>query len=216
MEIKGAIFDLDGTLLDSMFIWDRIGEDYLINRGITPEEGLNEKFKAMSIVQAAQYYRDNYEITDSVEVIIDGVNSMIDHLYANSVQAKDGVVSMLKELQNRGVRMCIATATDRFMVEAALKHNGIDGYFSHILTCTEVGFGKDSPVIFERALEKIGTSKQETLVFEDAHHAIETARSAGFKIVGVYDKSAEMKQSKIKEMSDYYLVSYKDWRVIVE
>lgn len=216
MNIKGAIFDLDGTLLDSMFIWDTIGEDYLLKRGITPEKGLNEKFRAMSIVQAAEYYRANYEITDSVEVIIDGVNCMIDHLYLNVVQAKEGVVSMLKELQKRGVKMCIATATDRFMVESALKHNGIEGYFSHILTCTEVGFGKDSPIIFERALEKIGTSKEETLVFEDALHAIETTRRAGFKIVGVYDKSAEGKQSRIKELSDYYIVSYKDWREAIK
>lgn len=216
MNIKGAIFDLDGTLLDSMFIWDTIGEDYLLKRGITPEKGLNEIFKAMSIVQAAEYYRANYEITDSVEVIIDGVNCMIDHLYRNVVQAKEGVVSMLKELQKRGVKMCIATATDRFMVESALKHNGIERYFSHILTCTEVGFGKDSPIIFERALEKIGTSKEETLVFEDALHAIETTRRAGFKIVGVYDKSAEGKQSRIKELSDYYIVSYKDWREAIK
>jgi HAD superfamily hydrolase (TIGR01509 family) len=216
MNIKGAIFDLDGTLLDSMFIWDTIGKDYLISRGITPEKGLNRKFKTMSIVQAAEYYRANYEITDSVEEIIDGVNSMIDHLYANSIQMKDGVLSMLKELKKCGVKMCIATATDRFMVEAALKNNGIEEYFSHIFTCTEVGFGKDRPIIFEAALEKMGTGKEETYVFEDALYAIQTARNAGFKIVGVYDKSSEREQCEIIKMSDFYLESFKDWREIIK
>lgn len=216
MNIKGIIFDLDGTLLDSMFMWDTLGEDYLLKRGITPEKGLNEKFETMSMVQAAEYYQANYGITDSVEIIIDGVNRMIEDFYTNTVQVKDGVASMLKELQKCGMKMCIATAMDRYLVEAALKHNKINEYFSHILTCTEVGFGKDSPLIYEKALKKIGTSKEETLVFEDVAHAIETAKAAGFKVVGVYDKSAKKKQSQIKEMSDYYLVSYKNWREVIK
>ncbi|HHX60152.1 MAG TPA: HAD family phosphatase [Epulopiscium sp.] len=216
MTIKGVIFDFDGTLLDSMFIWDTMAEDYLLKRGITPEKGLNEKFEIMSLVQGANYYRDHYGITDSVETIIDGVNNMIEDFYTHVAEPKVGVVSMLKELQNRGIKMCIATATDRYLVEAALKHNEMNGYFSHILTCTEVGKGKDSSLIFEMALEKIGIRKQETLVFEDGLHAIKTAKDAGFRVVGVYDKSAHKKQNQVKDISDYYLESYKNWSEVIK
>ena len=210
MKIKGAIFDLDGTLLDSMFIWDTIGEDYLIHRGITPEYGLNEKFKTMSIVQAATYYQSNYGLTESVEEIISGVNGMIDHFYANVVTLKSGVLSYLHRLKADGVKMCIATATDRYMAEAALKRNGIFEFFSGILTCTEVGFGKDNPMIFEKALKVLGTDKNETLIFEDALHAIETAKKSGFKVVGVFDQYSIKEQEKIKEISDYYINSFEE------
>ena len=213
MKISGAIFDLDGTLLDSMYIWDTIGEEYLISRGITPEKGLNDKFKTMSIVQAAEYYQKNYGLTESTHEIIKGVNSMIDHLYSDVVGLKSGVIPFLNQLKCDNVKMCIATATDRYMVEAALKHNGIYEYFSDILTCTEVGFGKDSPIIFEKALECLGTPKDETLVFEDAFHAIETAKKAGFKVVGIFDKYSINEQAKIKETADYYVNSFEDWIV---
>lgn len=211
MRIKGAIFDLDGTLMDSMFIWDTIGADYLISRGIIPEEGLNEIFKKKSLVQAAQYYQDNYGITDSIPTIMEGVNGMIDHLYSQKITIKKGVLPLLEKFKEKGVEMCIATATDRHLVEAALKHNGIYEYFSHILTCTEIGFGKDSPEIFEKALEKLETEKTETLVFEDALHAIETAKHSGFQVVGIYDESSWEDQEKIKELSDYYTVSLENW-----
>ena len=210
MKIKGAIFDLDGTLLDSMFIWDTIGEDYLIHRGITPEYGLNEKFKTMSIVQAAMYYQSNYGLSESVEEIISGVNGMIDHFYASVVTLKSGVLSYLHRLKADGVKMCVATATDRYMAEAALKRNGIFECFSDILTCTEIGFGKDNPMIFEKALEVLGTDKNETLIFEDALHAIETAKKSGFKVVGVFDQSSIKEQEKIKEISDYYINSFEE------
>ncbi|MEG1778686.1 MAG: HAD family phosphatase [Oscillospiraceae bacterium] len=211
MKIKGAIFDLDGTLLDSMFIWNTIGEAYLMDRGITPEEGLNDKFNTMSIIQAAEYYREHYPLSESVEEIIDGINRMIDHFYADTIVLKKGVLEMLKALKADGVKMCIATATDRYMVEAALKKNGIFDFFSEIFTCTEVGFGKDSPVIFQKALASLGTDKDETFVFEDALHAIETAKSAGFKVIGVYDNAAKTKQDKIKQLCDYYVTSFEDW-----
>lgn len=216
MSIKGVIFDLDGTLIDSMFIWETMGEDYLLSRGIVPEEGLSGKFKTMSLVQAADYYRENYGIADKVETIIEGINSLVVDFYSNRVEPKDGVIEMLEAFHKRGVVMCIATASERSLVELALKRIGMDGYFSHILTCTEVGRGKDSPLIFEKALEMLGTKKEETLVFEDALHAIETAKAAGFKLVGVYDESARNEQNKIKEVSDYYLESYRDWSEMIK
>ena len=211
MKIEGVIFDLDGTLLDSMYIWDTIGSDYLISCGITPEQNLNEKFKKMSIVQAAQYYKDVYMLADSIDDIIDGVNHMIEHLYTSEVKVKPGVKDLLYKMNEKNIKMCVATATDRYMVEAALKSNEIDKYFSGIFTCTEVGFGKDSPEIFEKALETLRTPKSKTIIFEDALHAIETAKSAGFKVIGVYDDSSENESKKIIRLCDDYITSYKEW-----
>ncbi|MEG0806267.1 MAG: HAD family phosphatase [Lachnospiraceae bacterium] len=214
MNIEGAIFDLDGTLLDSMFVWDSIGEEYLLSRGVTPEPGLNIIFKKMSIVQAAQYYKSEYKINDSIEEIINGVNGMVEHYYLDVVCLKSGILPLLKSFQNRGIKMCVATATDRYLTEAALRRNGIYDYFTQILTCTEVGFGKDSPVIYERAREELRTPKETTLIFEDAIHAILTAKAAGFPVVGIYDHSSKKDQNDIKENSDVYLTSFEEWREI--
>lgn len=123
--ITGAIFDLDGTLMDSMYIWDSIGSDYLLSRGITPKGNLNEIFKNMSLYQAALYYQDEYGLKDDVGAILDGVNSMIEGYYTKDVAPKDGITGLLDKLLDKNVKMCIATATDKHLVEAALKNNGM-------------------------------------------------------------------------------------------
>ena len=211
VKIEGAIFDLDGTLLDSMFIWDTIGGDYLRTRGIEPRENLNEKFKNMSLYQAACYYQTEYGLQDSTSEIMDGVNKMIAHFYIDQVVPKSGVPVLLRELKSRGVKMCVATATDRHLVEAALKRNFILDYFGEIFTCSSIGQGKDKPDIFEAALSFLGTPKNTTWVFEDALHAVETAKSAGFPVVGVYDKS-ERYASEIRGKSDIFIDRFSEMR----
>ena len=127
--IKGAIFDLDGTLFDSMFIWDTIGEIYLRSIGYEPKENLNETFKTMSLYNAACYYKSEYGVTLSVDEIMDGVNRMVEKYYINEVQLKTGVYDFVKHLHNIGVKMCIATATDKYLVETALERCGINECF---------------------------------------------------------------------------------------
>lgn len=216
MRIKGAIFDLDGTLLDSMFIWDTIGEDYLKSQGILPKENLNETFKSMSLLQAAEYYQSEYGLSLTTEEIMDGVNDMIEHFYADVVLTKPGVAEFLEKLKKCGTKMCVATATDKHLVKAALERNGILNYFSEIFTCTEVGAGKDNPLIFNRALAHLGTNIADTLVFEDALYAIKTAKGAGFTVCGVEDTSEKSNQAIIKNMVDIYIHSYLEMRDFVD
>ena len=204
MRIRGAIFDVDGTLLDSMFIWDTIGEAYLRSIGYQPKENLNETFKNMSLHQAARYYQTEYGVTRSIDEIMDGVNAMLERYYRFEVPLKPGVAELLERLRQSGVKLCIATATDRHLVEAALDRCGVLSCFGEIFTCNEVGHGKDEPDIFEASLRFLGTRREETLVFDDALYAVRTAKEAGFPVAAVYD-SHERSQAEVRARSDLYL-----------
>ncbi len=207
--IRGAIFDLDGTLLDSMFIWDTAGEAYLRSLGYEPKENLNETFKAMSLYQAACYCKKEYGISLTVEEMMNGVNAMIEHYYMDEAVLKPGAKAFLKQLLEKGVSMCIATATDRYLVEAALARCGVSAWFSEIFTCTAVGQGKDNPAIYRKALSHLQTGKEKTVVFEDALYAIKTAKADGFITAAVYDPY-EKKQEDVKRLADCYIIDYRD------
>ena len=205
--IKGAIFDFDGTLVDSMWIWDTLGEDYLRTLGKEPKENLTETFKTFTLKQAAEYYRAHYGVTLSVKEIVDGVNAMVEKYYENKVTLKHGVADFLNELSEKGVKMCVATVTDRYLVENTLERLGIRNYFSEIFTSAEIGSDKTSPEIYRAALRHLGTQKNETIVFEDAYHALITAKNDGFTVAAVYDQS-ETRQIEMKAEVDYYISDY--------
>ncbi len=207
MRIRGAIFDVDGTLLDSMFIWDTIGETYLRSIGYEPREKLNEVFKNMSLFQAARYYRTEYGVTLSIDEIMNGVNAMLERYYRFEVLLRPGVAELLAQLQASGVKLCIATATDRYLVEAALERCGVLSCFGAIFTCNEVGHGKDEPDIFEGALRFLGTEKAETVVFDDALYAVRTAKEAGFPVAVIYD-SHEKNQEGLRALADFYIEDF--------
>lgn len=207
MRIRGAIFDVDGTLLDSMFIWDTIGETYLRSIGYQPKENLNETFKNMSLRQAARYYQTEYGVTQSIDEIMDGVNAMLERYYHFEVPLKPGAAELLERLRQDGVTLCIATATDRHLVEAGLDRCGVLSCFGEIFTCNEVGHGKDEPDIFEAALRFLGTRREETLVFDDALYAVRTAKEAGFPVAAVYD-SHEKNQEGLRALADFYIEDF--------
>lgn len=205
--IQGIIFDFDGTLFDSMFIWDSAGEAYLRSIGKEPEADLQKILKPMSLLQSAEYIREKYHIPFSVEEIMVGVNRTVEGFYFHTVEPKPGVIDFLEELHHRNIKMCIATATDRYQVEAALQRCGMSHFFSGIFTCTEVGGGKDRPDIFRKAMEHLHTDRRTTAVVEDAYHAIHTAKQDGFLVVGVYD-SHESRQQELLSLADVFLSDY--------
>jgi len=211
--IKGAIFDLDGTILDSMFIWDTIGEDFLRSLGKEPRENLKETFKTFTLEQAAEYYRENYGVEMSVSEITDSVNKMVEQYYAETVNLKPGIEPLLKKLKANGVKMCIATVTDKPLAEAALYRLGVRDYFSEIFTCATVGHGKEEPHIYREAQKHLGTSKKETVVFEDALYALNTAKAEGFVTVGVFDVYEE-NQDALKMTADLYIKGISDFEML--
>lgn len=207
--LKGAIFDMDGTLLDSMSVWDNVGENYLRSIGYEPMENFAEIIKNLSLRQAACYCKSEYGIELSVDEIVDGVNAMVEDFYRYESALKPGVDEFLNKLRESGVKMCVATATDRHLAEAALSRCGIAPYFCDILTCNSVGHGKDEPIIYRLALESLGTEKSETIVFEDALFALKTAHDDGFVTAAVFDEH-EIHQDELKRLSDFYIKNFKE------
>ncbi|MGE5629604.1 MAG: HAD family hydrolase [Caulobacteraceae bacterium] len=212
MCIKGFIFDLDGTLLDSMGIWDNIGEEYLRLKGVDNiPQNMKEILKLMSLLQAAEYFIESFHINLSPHQIMDEINMLIEDKYKYHVGLKDGVHEFLEK--NRELKMCIATATDKPLVEFALKRLNIYKYFEFIITSTEVGSSKQNPDIYIKAAEKLGLPLSEVAVFEDALHAIETAKSANFYTVGVYEAVFEQDKEKIKQTADCYIINLNEYEV---
>ena len=124
--IKGAIFDLDGTIVDSMGAWENVPINYLLSVGCTPKADLHIRFRAMSQIQAAEHFIADYGVNKSSDEIVSGLNSLVEDYYRLRAELKPGVGELLEKLYKSGVKMCIATATDRYMVEAALKKCNIE------------------------------------------------------------------------------------------
>lgn len=207
--LRGAIFDMDGTLLDSMSVWDNVGENYLRSIGYEPRENFAETIKDLSLYQASCYCKSEYGIKLSFDEIMDGVNAMVEGFYRYEAKLKQGADEFLRRLRESGVKMCIATATDKHLAEAALARCGITSCFCDILTCNSVGHGKDEPIIYRLALESLGTKKSETIVFEDALYALKTAHDDGFITAAVFDEH-ERAQDELKMLSDFYIKNFKE------
>jgi len=204
MSIKGFIFDLDGTLLDSMKIWHNAGSDYLAGQRVEniPED-LREIIKAMSLLQSAQYFIREFRLPYSEQEVMDGINEMIENKYRLEVLPKEGVTEFLEN--HKHMRMCIATATDKHLVEYALERLGIARYFDFIITSTEVGSSKENPDIFFKAAERMNLKQEEVIIFEDAVHAIRSAKEAGFRVVAVADEYSLADEEQIRQLADQFV-----------
>ena len=210
MNIKSAIFDMDGTLTDSMHVWRNLGNLYLESKGIVPEPELQEKVLTLTMMEAAEYMKQRYGLQVEPEQIVKEVYQLIEGFYRTEVQEKPGVRRILEELQQEGIPMCVASATDTYLVEYALAHTGLRSYFQKIYCCREVGEGKTTDKIYQVARESLGTSVEETWIFEDALYAARTAKRSGFPLVAIFDTTEEG-QEELREIADIYLESYEQW-----
>jgi len=209
--IAGAIFDVDGTILDTLSIWDQAPERYLKSMGIEAEDGLGQTLFSMSMQEGAAFLRELYLPDLEEEAIIAGINRTVEDFYFDQAPLKDGVEQFLKEMKQTGVKMVAATSSDRRVVEGALRRLKVMGFFERIFTSTEIGVGKRKPDIYLAAAACMGTLPAETWVFEDALYALQTAKKAGFRTVGVFDAYSAEDQEKIKEISDIYLKKLADF-----
>lgn len=216
MKVDGIIFDFDGTLFDSMYVWRNAASNYLLSLSKTPRNTLDAEVFAMNIKQAAEYLRTSYGIDKTVSEIINDINRLTEIEYKDKVQPKNGVVEALAEMHSQGIKMCVATTNVSYLVKAAAERCGIDKYFSAYFSGTELDINKNTPKIYELALEHLNTEKDKTWVFEDSIFATRSAKSGGFKVAAVYDKHSENDKDQLQQTADIYLNSFKDWKKIYD
>ncbi len=205
MKIKGAIFDMDGTLLDSMKYWDTVGIEYLERNGIKYTSDRENNVLEVGIWGFTEYCNKTYGLNKTYKQVLAEIHDIMDEKYATVVSLKTGAQKMLELLRQNGVKICLATATEESSAKKILEKLGVLEYFEHVITTSMVGQSKRSPLIYEKAMELLGTSKGETYIFEDAVYAIQTAKGAGFNVVGIEDECSALPSSEVAKMCDYFL-----------
>ena len=203
--IKGAIFDLDGTILDSMHVWDDLADKYLLSIGITPLPGLKDIFKTMTTSMSAKWLIDNLQIDKSVDEIVEGYNILLDKFYKEEVKLKSGFKECFCYLKEKGIPMIIASSCDRRNILEALKLHELEYEFKYILTCSELDTDKTKPDIYLKAANLLKEKPENIVVFEDSYFCIKTAKDAGFKVCAVYDDSNKRYLNDTRKIADYYI-----------
>ena len=211
MRLLGAIFDMDGVLLDSNYIWRDLGLRYLRSHGKEPEADLRSVLQPLTMEDTAAYFRSKYHVPRTEAEIVEDMTNMIRQEYLLHAPAKGGVDKLLSLLKMSGVTRYVATATDRPLAEAALRRTDLMRYFKGIMTCAEAGASKTSPKIYEKCLTRLRCDKPHCLVFEDSLHAIRTASGAGLRVAAVYDEDSAAVQEEIRSLSEFWIRSYEDW-----
>ena len=214
--MRGAIFDMDGTLLDSMGIWMSAGAEYISSLGATPRPGLGEIVYPMTVPESALYLKNEYAIDKSTDEIVAGIYAIVEDFYKNRVKLKPNAAEFLRMLKTRGFGLALATVTGKDCAKSALLRTGVLGLFNEFVDADEVGCGKEKPDIYLRAAERLGTRPAETFVFEDALHAATTAKKAGFVTVGVYDESGRGVEKEMRRLCSFYLRDFSDFESFAE
>lgn len=207
---KGAIFDLDGTVLDSMGLWRKVDELFFTSRNMPIPEGYIQAISPLGTVGAAHYTKNTYGIKESVEEIIEEWQTTAKKEYSEHVSLKPFAKEYILSLKEKGLTLAIATASDPDMFSECLVKNGIRDVFNFIITVNEVGKGKGFPDIYEKACERMGIKPSECMVFEDILTGLASAKKAGLYCVGVYDKSSEKDINEIKKVSDKFIFSFEE------
>ena len=207
---KGAIFDLDGTALDSMDVWERIDIAFLEKRGFAVPEDYVVKICSMSFAEAAVYTADLFSLPEKPEDIIAEWNDMAIDEYSHRIGLKPYVSDYLKKLKTRGIKLGVATGLPKVLYEPVLKNNGIYDLFDSFTSTDEVARGKTFPEVFLLAAKKLGLEPHECVAFEDVPEGIKTAKQAGMTVYGVHDKYSEKFKEDIKHIADGYIMDFSE------
>lgn len=202
---KAVIFDLDGTLIDSMWVWQKIDEVYLTQFNLAVPEDMDEALEGMSFTETATYFKNRFELTESVEEIKAAWNALAWEFYTEQVPLKKGVRAFLELMAEKGIVMGIATSNSTELVQAVLKKHGINHLFKSIRTSCEVEKGKPHPFIYLKVAEDLGVSPDTCLIFEDVPNGIRAGQAAGMEAWAVEDRQLETVKVTLHELADHYI-----------
>ena len=214
MDKRFAIFDMDGTLVDSMPYWENLATEFLGNKGVqTIAPDILERIKPMTMTESAALFIQEYSLSGTTESVAVEMNTMMDEHYRKDIPLKPGAAEYLEVLHHRGVTMCVASATAEDLMEACLTRLGVAQYFSFLLSCETVGTGKNRPEVYWESAKRLGADPAEIAVFEDALYASETAKSAGFYTVAVKDDSNQLHWESLTALADEAIL---DWQMAAQ
>lgn len=208
--IKAAIFDLDGTLVDSMWVWEQIDIDFLKSKGYTPPKDLKDDITHLTFRQTAEYFKDRFNLSDSIDEITDTWNNMAYDFYSSKVKLKEGVIPFFNKLKSLNIKIGLATSNSLPLLEATLKNNGIYHLFDAITVTDEVKKSKENPDVYLLCANKLNVSPKNCVVFEDIIAAVNGAKLAGMKVIGIYDKASEYQKEILTQTCDRYILNYNE------
>ena len=203
--IDAVIFDMDGTLIDSMWMWEQIDIDYLARFGLELPADLQECIEGMSFMETANYIKERFSIPEDTDTMMNTWNQMAYELYRTKVDFKSGAREFLKELKKRGIKIGMATSNSMELVDTVLNHLDAHEYFDEIHTSSEVKHGKPFPDIYLLVAEKLGVEANRCLVFEDILPGIWAGKAARMKVCAVYDRYAHQEVNIAIRYADYYI-----------
>lgn len=205
---KCAILDLDGTLLNSSSVWEQIDVEFLGKRGIEVPQDFMEAIKVHNFLSGARYTVERFGLDEKPEDIVKEWYDMAIYEYTNNIELKPYVVEYLSWLKNKGVKLVVATSSDRVLYEPCLKRNGIYELFDAFTQTDEVERGKGFPDVYIKAAQKAGVAIEQCVVYEDLLKAMEGAKAGGFFTVGVADEGSKKDEEQIRKVCDVYVESY--------
>ena len=208
--IKAAIFDLDGTLVDSMWVWEQIDIDFLKSKGYTPPKDLKDDITHLTFNQTAEYFKNRFNLSDSIDEITGTWHNMAYSFYSSKVKLKPGVISFLNKLKSLDIKIGLATSNSIPLLEATLKNNGIYHLFDAITVTEEVKKSKENPDVYLLCANKLNVPPENCIVFEDIIAAVKGAKLAGMKVIGVYDKASEDQEELLSKACDKYIYDYNE------
>lgn len=209
MNFEAAILDLDGTLLNSMEVWEHIDVSFLQKRGLPVPTNYVTEICARSFEEAAQYTIDLFDLSESIDDIISEWNEMAEYEYANTVKLNPGAHDYLIQLRSQGIKLAVATGLPERLFLPCLANNDVLGLFDVLCSTDEVMHGKEYPDVFLLASQRLGTPSSHCIVFDDVLPAIKSAKQAGMFVCGVYDKYSAHNRAEIERIADTYIFSFK-------
>jgi len=209
-EIQAVIFDLDGTLVDSMWMWKDIDIAYLRRFGIGLPENLQQEIEGMSFTETATYFKETFQIPKTLDEIKQDWYDMAYEKYAHEVPLKEGALDFLKFLKKKGIRTGIATSNGIHLVNAVMAANQLEDYIDAVRTACDVAKGKPAPDIYLRVAEDLNVEYESCLVFEDVPMGVLAGKNAGMTVCAVDDAFSRHQTDDKRRFADFYISSFRD------